>query len=55
MAGSYDVYKAAFRRVGAVMVDEIKDLFNCASVLDSRRLPAGPRLVIITNAGGQER
>ncbi|GBC70969.1 Acetyltransferase Pat [Candidatus Calditenuaceae archaeon HR02] len=52
MAGSFDVYRAAFRRVGAVRVDEIKDLFNCASVLDSRRLPAGPRLAIITNAGG---
>ncbi|MEM0445187.1 MAG: GNAT family N-acetyltransferase [Nitrososphaerota archaeon] len=52
MAGSYDVYRAAFRRVGVVRVDEINDLFNCASVLDSRHLPAGPRLAIITNAGG---
>lgn len=34
------------------MVDEIGDLFNCASVLDSRFLPAGPRLAIVTNAGG---
>lgn len=52
MAGSYEVYRAAFRRVGVVRVDEINDLFNCASVLDSRHLPAGPRLAIITNAGG---
>ncbi|MCS7145278.1 MAG: GNAT family N-acetyltransferase [Nitrososphaerota archaeon] len=52
MTGSFEVYRAAFRRAGVVRVDEIKDLFNCASVLDSRRLPAGPRLAVITNAGG---
>ena len=52
MAGSFEVYSAAFKRVGVVRVDEIQELFNCASVLDSRHLPAGPRLAIITNAGG---
>lgn len=52
MAGSYEVYGAAFRRAGIVRVDEILDLFNCASVLDSRFLPAGPRIAIVTNAGG---
>ncbi len=52
LAGNYEVYAAAFKRVGAVHVDEIENLFNCASVLDSRYLPAGPRLAIITNAGG---
>ena len=52
LAGDYAVYDAAFKRAGVVMVDEIADLFNCASVLDSRFLPAGPRLAIVTNAGG---
>lgn len=52
MAGSYEVYDAAFRRAGIVRVDEILDLFNCASVLDSRFLPAGLRIAIVTNAGG---
>ena len=52
LAGDYAVYDAAFRRAGVVMVDEISDLFNCASVLDSRFLPAGSRLAIVTNAGG---
>lgn len=52
MVGSFEVYDAAFKRMGAVRVDEIEDLFNCASVLDSRYLPVGPRLAIITNAGG---
>jgi acetyltransferase len=52
LAGDYEVYDAAFKRAGVVMVDEIGDLFNCATVLDSRLLPAGPRLAIVTNAGG---
>ncbi len=52
LAGDFEVYDAAFKRVGVLRVDEIGDLFNCASVLDSKRLPSGPRLAIITNAGG---
>lgn len=52
LAGDYEVYDAAFKRAGVVMVDEIGELFNCASVLDSRFLPQGPRLAIVTNAGG---
>ena len=52
LAGDFEVYDAAFKRVGVVRVDEIGDLFNSASVLDSRRLPSGPRLALVTNAGG---
>ena len=52
LAGDFEVYDAAFKRVGVVRVNEIGDLFDCASVLGSRHLPAGPRLAVITNAGG---
>lgn len=52
LAGDYQVYAAAFRRTDAVQVSQIEDLFDCASVLDSKSLPAGSRLGIITNAGG---
>ncbi|HUI22779.1 MAG TPA: bifunctional acetate--CoA ligase family protein/GNAT family N-acetyltransferase [Nitrososphaerales archaeon] len=52
LAGDFEVYDAAFKRVGVLRVNEIGDLFNCASVLDSRRLPSGPKLAIVTNAGG---
>ncbi len=52
LAGDFEVYDAAFKRVGVLRVDEIGDLFNCASVLDSKRLPSGPRLAMVTNAGG---
>jgi acetyltransferase len=52
MAGDDAVYEAAFRRAGVVRVGEIAELFNAAEVLDSKRLPAGPRLAIVTSAGG---
>jgi acetyltransferase len=52
MAGDDAVYDAAFRRVGVVRVREIADLFAAAGVLDSGRLPRGPRLAIVTDAGG---
>ncbi len=50
-AGDDRVYDAVFKRVGAARVREVSDLLNMAGVLDSPRLPRGPRLAIITNAG----
>jgi len=52
MAGDDAVYEAAFRRAGIVRVGEIAELFDAAEVLDSKRLPAGPRLAMVTSAGG---
>ncbi|PWB52597.1 MAG: acetyl-CoA synthetase [Candidatus Methanoperedenaceae archaeon] len=52
MAGDDQVYEAAFKRAGVVRVKEVADLFNAAAVLDSKNLPKGNRLAIITNAGG---
>ncbi len=52
MAGDDAIYEAAFERVGVVRVKEISDLFNVAEILDSRKLPTGPRLAIVTAAGG---
>ena len=46
------VYEAAFKRAGVVRVKEIVDLINAAEVLDSRYLPRGPRLAIVSNAEG---
>jgi len=51
-SGDDRVYDAVFQRVGSVRVREVADLFNVAEVLDSRYLPHGPKLAIITNAGG---
>lgn len=52
MAGGDEVYAAAFRRAGIVRVSEVSDLFNAAEVLDSKKLPNGNSVAIITNAGG---
>ena len=52
MVGEDLHYDAIFRRAGVVRVEEMRDLFNCASILDSAKLPQGPNLAIITNGGG---
>ncbi len=52
LCGNDAVYDAAFRRAGIVRVDAIEDLFNCAEALAMQPNPEGPRLTIITNAGG---
>ena len=52
MVQSDQVYSAAFKRVSIVRVKEVTDLFNTVRVLQSKHLPRGPRLGIVTNAGG---
>ena len=52
MVGEDSYYDAVFDRAGVVRVDEIEDLFGCASILDTAILPKGENLAIITNAGG---
>lgn len=52
LTGSDAVLHAALRRCGAVRVSSIADLFNMAEVLAKQPRPAGPRLTILTNAGG---
>jgi acetyltransferase len=52
MTGSDDVLDAAFRRVGVLRVNRISDLFYMAEVLSKQPRPKGPRLSILTNAGG---
>ncbi|HUI43981.1 MAG TPA: bifunctional acetate--CoA ligase family protein/GNAT family N-acetyltransferase [Terriglobia bacterium] len=52
LAGSDEVLDAAFRRVGVLRVGHISDLFYMAEVLAKQPRPKGPRLAILTNAGG---
>jgi acetyltransferase len=52
MAGEDEIFEAAFRRTGVVRVKDIGDFFNAAKLLDSGKLPKGPRLAIVTAAGG---
>ncbi len=52
LATSDGVLDAAFRRVGVLRVDTISELFDMAETLAKQPRPAGPRLAIVTNAGG---
>ncbi len=52
MTGSDDVLDIAFRRSGVLRVTNIADLFYMAEVLAKQPRPKGPRLTVLTNAGG---
>ncbi|MEO1147659.1 MAG: acetate--CoA ligase alpha subunit [Cyanobacteria bacterium J06638_22] len=52
LTGSEAVLEAAFKRCGVLSVNSISDMFDLAEVLAKQPRPKGPRLSIITNAGG---
>jgi acetyltransferase len=52
LTGSDEVLDAAFKRSGALRVENISDLFDMAETLGKQPRPMGPRLTILTNAGG---
>src|SRR5512135_1633985 len=52
LTGSDEVLEAAFRRSGVLRVNSILDLFYMAEILSKQPSPKGPRLTIVTNAGG---
>ncbi len=52
LAGSDAVLDAAFRRSGVLRMDRISDLFYLAEILAMQPRPQGPRLTIVSNAGG---
>jgi len=52
LAGTDEVFAAAFRRAGIVRVDTIEELFEAAETLARSPALAGDRLAIVTNGGG---
>jgi acetyltransferase len=52
LTGNDAVLETAFRRVGILRVNTIQDLFEMAEVLSKQPRPPGPRLAVVTNAGG---
>jgi acetyltransferase len=52
LAGSDEVFDAAFARCGALRVNTIAELFYMAECLSKQPRPVGRRLTIVTNAGG---
>ena len=52
MAAEDSVYDAAFQRAGIARVLDIGEIFDCADLIGRKKIPTGPRLGILTNAGG---
>ncbi len=52
LAGSHQVYRAAFRQSGIIAVDSLKEAFQTGQLLASEDYPAGKRTVVLSNAGG---
>lgn len=52
MASEDAVYDAAFQRTGVARVSDLADVFDCAALIGRGKIPAGPRLALVTNAGG---
>lgn len=49
LAGSYEIYEAAFKQSGVILVETLEEAFAKAKFL---QIPASNRIVIVTNAGG---
>ena len=52
LTGRDEVFEMAMRQMGILRVDRISKLFNMATLLSKQPISKGPRLAIITNAGG---
>lgn len=52
LAGGDAVCDAAIRRAGILRIYSLEDLFNADESLSRRSIPAGDRLLIVTNGGG---
>ena len=52
LAGSYEVYTAAFMQAGVIPSDSLMEAFQIAELLSSEGYPHGNRAIVITNGGG---
>ena len=52
LAGADRAFQAACWRAGAILVEDLEELVDAAIALAYRQPPAGPRVAILTNAGG---
>jgi len=52
LAGGEVAYESAFKRAGVIRCDSIKQQFDFAQAFANQPLPKGPRVAVITNAGG---
>ncbi len=52
LAASELAVDGLFQQAGVIRADTIDEMFDVAACLDAQPLPAGPRVAIVTNAGG---
>jgi acetyltransferase len=52
IAGSYEAYKAAFRKAGIIEAESNRELLDFGRAFDYQPLPEGDNIAIVTNAGG---
>ena len=52
MAGDNAVQKEAFKEAGAILCEETEDMFDLARVFSLENSPKGPKVGIVSNAGG---
>ncbi len=52
MASEDAIYDAVFRRAGVARVNNMGNLFDFTDLIGGKRIPKGPNLGIVTNAGG---
>ena len=52
LASSDAVVDALFRQAGVIRTQRLEEMFDVAALLSQQPLPGGPRVAILTNAGG---
>lgn len=52
LASSDTVVDALFRQAGVIRTGRLEEMFDVAALLSHQRVPRGPRVAILTNAGG---
>jgi len=52
LAGSYEVYKAAFKQTNVILADTIEDLFDISKALANQPACKDGNIAIVTNGGG---
>ena len=52
LASSDTTVEALFRQNGVIRTDTLEEMFDVATLLASQPVPQGPRVAIVTNAGG---
>ncbi len=52
LASEDSIYDAVFQRTGLARVYQFSEIFDCTELIGRNKIPDGPRLGIVTNAGG---